>query len=162
MISSPVSISSKCRRRVHPQNQRLDTPRISPFVRYGAFKVKTVTGFELILLSPKRDFHYALQHVEKLLANVGVRFATAGIGRDAEQMRFHNRVAPGKQFHANAGAGIKNLARARPDEMLVGRGGIVKIENIGFVVTREFTQCADGRAHLRPLKGAEESNRDPD
>jgi hypothetical protein len=47
------------------------------------------------------DFKFSTKHMKEFLSLVGIRFTAAATGFDAEEVRLHRRVSPGKQLHAN-------------------------------------------------------------
>src|SRR6266568_6544703 len=150
----------KSRRRVHPQDPGLGASWIIPGVGHCALEIKTVAGLEAVFFSPEKNLQLALEHKKKLFTDVSVGFATARVWSNAEKMRLHDRISPGQQLHADSRASFQDFACIRPHQMFVGFRGVVKIENVGFVIARQFAQSADRRTHLRPLESTEESNRD--
>ncbi len=106
------------------------------------------------------DFKFAAEDVEKLLAFMGVRFAAAAAGFDAEEMRFHGSVAPGEEFHADIGAGFKDFALGRADERLSIAVSFKHGEDIRFVEAGDALKCGNGGAHLTAFEGAEKADGD--
>ena len=73
-------------------------------MRRGAFEIEAITRLEKVAFALiQANFEFTAQHVEEFLALMGIRFATTTAGLYAEKMRLHRGVAPGEQFHANAG-----------------------------------------------------------
>ena len=130
-------------------------------MRRGTFEIEAVTGFELevpLILQP--DFEVAAKDMEELLAFMGVRFAAATAGFDAEEMRFHGGVAPSEQLHADVGAGFENLAIGGVDQGRSIAVGFEKRKKVGFVETRDAAERGDGRAHLAAFERAEKTDGD--
>src|ERR1019366_1763763 len=93
---SAARSQSERRRRVHPQQPGFTRPRVLPAMRRGAFEVETVAAFQMVLFVGEGDLQFSAQDEQELLAFVGIRFTAAGARLDAEQVRFHDGVAPGK------------------------------------------------------------------
>src|ERR1035438_3846798 len=93
----------KRRRSVDPQEPGLATAGIFPVMRRGAFKIKAVAALQMVLLASQRDLQFSAEHEQELLAFVGVGLTAARFWFDSKKMRLHYFVAPGEQFHANAG-----------------------------------------------------------
>src|SRR5260370_13123381 len=93
-------------------------------MRCGALKIKTVAALQMVLLAVQSDLQLAAQHEEELLAFVGVGLATAGPGRDAEQVRLHYFVAPGEQLHAHSGTGFAPLSSGRSHQSGIRLSGL--------------------------------------
>src|SRR5271170_2476464 len=88
-------------------------------MRCGALEIEAVAGLEAVMtLLVQPDFEFTAQDMEKFLAFMGIGFAAAAAGFDAEEVRFHGGVAPGKQLHADGGAGLEDFALGRTDERL--------------------------------------------
>src|SRR5437763_7405522 len=103
-----------------------------------ALEIKTVTGFQSELFITEKNLQLAFQDVQKFLAHMRVRFAAAGIRGDSKEMRLHYSVTPSQQLHTDAGAGFKNFASIRFHQILIGFNGVMKLENVGFVITRQL------------------------
>src|SRR5438552_18667554 len=101
------------------------------------------------------DLQLALQYKKKFFPNVSVGFAAACPRSNAEQMRFHNRVSPSQQFHADSRSCFENFSSLGAHQMFVRLGGVVKIEYGGFVVAGKPAQRTDRSGHLRAFDGAE-------
>src|SRR6185437_7297922 len=132
IVSIAVLLPLERRRRIYPKHPGFRLAGIGPGVRGSALKIEAVAGLEQVVFAVESDFEFAAQHVEKLFAFVGIRVAAAGAGGDAEQVRFHDGVAPGQQFHAHARAGFQNLTPFRAHEMSVGLAGVEEVQNVGF------------------------------
>src|SRR5919109_2588611 len=125
MKSLSVTCSSKRGRRVDPQHPGFSAPRILPAMRNRAFKIKTVAGFQPIMFAfIQPDFKISPQHMQKFLSLVRVGFATASAGFHTKKVRFHRRVSPGEQFHANIRRGFQNFSFRRPDQALIFAGSL--------------------------------------
>src|SRR5689334_5486522 len=116
LSSFRLSSRSERRRSVHPQHPRLTASGIAPAVRGCALEVEAVAGLQAILITFERYVQLAPEYKKKFFALVGVGITTAGMGRDAKQVRLHNRVSPGEQLHTHAGARLEDLAALRPDQ----------------------------------------------
>src|SRR6202167_2881752 len=119
---------SKCWRSVDPQQPGLAAAGIFPVMRRGAFKIKAVAALQMVLLTVKRDLQLAAEHEQELFAFVRIRLATAGLGLNAEQMRLHDFIAPGEQFHAHSRTGLKHLALQRTHQSGIRFRRIEKIK----------------------------------
>src|SRR5262249_35213227 len=149
-------------RRVNPEYPGFCGAAIRPLVRHGAFEIEAIAPAELKVLIAQADLQFAFEYEEKFLAKGGVGFAAAGAGRDAERGRFHTRVAPGEQLHANAIPRLEHLAHFRANHGRVRFRRVVEIEDIVLVITRELAQRSHRSAHLRALERTEESDGDAD
>src|SRR5712692_3707411 len=158
-VSAPRACALKGRRSVDPQHPGLGAARVFPTMWRSALEVEAVTRLELVFLFFQRNVQFALQDVEKLFSLVSVRFAAAGLRSDAEQVRLHDGIAPGQEFHANTGPRFQHFALLRRHHSAVGFRRIKKIEDVGFVEARQLTQCGHRGAHVRTLESAEESQR---
>src|SRR5947209_8776583 len=114
-----------------------------------AFKIEAVTRFQLVFLAVNRDFKVSSQDVDKLLALVSIRISASRLRSDSKQMGLHHRVAPCQQFHSYTRARLENLPLRRTYAPSAGLTGIKKIQNVGFVEARQFTQRSHRPAHLR-------------
>src|SRR5260370_35845480 len=103
-------------------------------MRRGALKIETVAALEMVLLAVERDFELSAEYEQELLSFVGVGLATAGLRRDAEQVRLHDLVAPGEQLHAHSGAGIEDLTLGWAHQSCIQFRGVEKIKDVGAVV----------------------------
>src|SRR5690242_18016901 len=113
--SLSVMYLSKSRRRVDPQHPSFLAPRIPPAVRNRAFKIKAVAGLQPVMLAPiKPNFKIAPKDMQEFLAFVRIGLAAAPAGLHPKKMRFHRRVAPGKQFHAHVRRRFQNFPFGRP------------------------------------------------
>src|SRR5208283_1444910 len=111
--------NSESRRRIYPDYPGFGAPRVLPTVGRGTLKIEAVAGFENVMfLLVQPDFEFTAQDVEKLLALMSVGFAAAPAGFDAEEVRLHGGVAPGEEFHADAGRGFEDFAVLRANKML--------------------------------------------
>lgn len=104
----------------------------------------------------------ALEDVEELFPFVTVGFSAAGVGGDAEEMRFHYGATAREQFDAHAFADLQDFPFLLSDQRRLGLSSIEKVENVGFVEARQFAQGSNGGAHMGALQGAQESNGDTD
>src|SRR5438270_12086855 len=89
-----------------------------------------------------------------------IRFTAARARHYAEQMWFHDSVAPGQQLHVHAMPGIEPLALRRPNQRLLLRRGIEKIQDVEVVKARDAPQRTHRFAHLGTLQSAEKTERD--
>ena len=127
----------------------------------GAFKVKTVAGFEtVVFIVFQPNFEIAAEDVEKFFAFVGVGFAAAAAGAHAEEVRLHGGVAPGEEFHADAGSGFENFALGRAHETGILFRGFKKGKDIRAIETCDAAKRRDRGAHLAAFKGAEKTDGD--
>ena len=85
----------------------------------GTLEIEAVAGFEnVVFLLAQPDLKLAAQDVEKFLALVNVSFAAAPAGFDAEEVRLHGGIAPGEEFHADAGRGFEDFTVLGANEVL--------------------------------------------
>src|SRR6266403_828848 len=64
----------------------------------------------IMLLGVEPDLKISAKHVQEFLAFVRVGCTAAAPGLDAEKMRLHRRVPPGKQLHAHAWRGLQDFS----------------------------------------------------
>src|SRR5260370_37304861 len=127
---------SKTGRSVGPEDPGFGAPRVLPAVRGRAFEIEAITRLEKVAFALiQADFEFTAQHVEEFLALMGIRFAAATAGLDAEKMRFHGGVAPGEQLHANAGRSFQDFALPRADMALSVAVRFKQREEIDFLQT---------------------------
>src|SRR6266567_6874348 len=113
-----------------------------------------------MLLGVKPDFKTSAKDVQEFLAFVRIGLSTAATGFDAEKVRFHYRLPPGKQFHANVRSGLEDFSLMRAHQARIVAGGFEERENVGPIETGDAPEGGDRRAHLAALKGAEKTDRD--
>lgn len=108
----------------------------------AAFEVEAITFFEPVAFSAfEFDFEGAFQNIEKLFAFMGVGFAATCMRRDAEEVRLHHGIAPGKKFHAHTATGIENFAVSGADAARIRLRRVEKGENIHAI---EACEAAKG------------------
>jgi len=130
-------------------------------MRRGTFEIEAVAGLQTVMfLAVQPDFKVAAEHVEKFLAFVGVGFAAAAAGFDAEKMRFHHGISPGKQLHANVRGGFQNFSLMGPHEAGIIAGGLEEGQDVCAIEASDAAKRGDGRAHLAAFEGAEETHGD--
>jgi len=128
-------------------------------MRSRAFEIETVAGFQaVVLLAVQPDFKFAAKDVQKFFALVRIGFAAATARFDTEEMRFHRRIAPGEQFHANIRGGFQDFSLVGPDKTRIFTGGFEKRKDVRAIKAGDATERGDRRAHLAPLEAAEEPN----
>src|SRR6266478_3403691 len=156
-----ISLRSKRRRSIDPEQPRFRAAGIAPAMRRGAFEIEAVAGLQAIVFAlPQPDFKRATQDVEKFLAFVRVGFAAAPAGLDAEKMRLHGGVAPSQEFHAHASVGFQNFSLLGTHQAGVFSGGFEERKNIGAIETRDAPKSSDRRAHLAAFERAEKTDGD--
>src|SRR6266481_8637961 len=125
-------------------------------MRSRAFEIETVAGFQaVVLLAVQPDFKFTTKDVQKFFALVRIGFAAATAGFDAEEMRFHRRIAPGKQFHANVRRGLQDLSLRWPNEPGMFPGSFEKREDVGAIEAGNAAERGNRGAHLAALEAAE-------
>src|SRR6267142_524837 len=128
-------------------------------MRRRTFEVETVARFQMVvLLAVQPDFKISAKDVQKFLALVRVRLAAAAAGFDAEEMRFHHRIAPGQQFHANVRCGFQDFSLVGPNEPRIFAGGFEKREDVRAIEAGDAAERGDRGAHLAAFEAAEESH----
>lgn len=146
---------------IDPQDPGFDTAGIFPAVRHGTLEIEAVAGLQdVMFVAIEPDFEYAAKDVKELFAFVGVGFAAATTGLDAEEVRLHSSIAPGEKLHANAGRGFEDLPLRGPDEALGFAFGFEEGNDVGFVETGDALKGRDGAAHLAALESAEKADGD--
>jgi len=130
-------------------------------MRCGAFEIQTVAGLELVVaLIVKPDLEFAAENMKEFFAIVGIRFTAAATGLDAEEVRLHGSVAPGKKLHADVGAGFEDLAVGGMDQSGSIAIGLEKRQKVSSIKSSDAPERGDGRAHLAALERAEKADRD--
>src|SRR5579862_2909076 len=109
----------KSGRRVDPQKPSFVLAWILPAMRRHAFEIEAVAGAEFETVSVERNFQVSAQDVNKFLALVRVGLAAARLRRNAKQVRLHDGIAPGEQFHAHPTPGLQNFALRGADQVRV-------------------------------------------
>src|SRR5438105_2809577 len=143
-------------RRVDPQHPSFVLTWIFPAVRRSTFKIKAVSGLQPVFLFLELNLQLSTEHVKKFLAFVRVRLTAAGIGRDPKKVRLHDRITPGKQFHAHSGPGLQHFTVVGAYDAAIRFCRIKKIQDVRLVKPCQFAQRADRGTHVRPLQRAEE------
>src|SRR3954447_8135843 len=127
-------------------------------MRCGGLKVEAVAGFQAVFFAVDDDFQIATEHVDELFSIMCVGVAAASVWSDAEQVRLHDCVAPGQQFHAYATTCFENLAFFGTNTAAAYVFGVEEIQDIGFVKAGELAQSAHRAGHLRAFHGTEKSD----
>src|SRR6266849_2836713 len=128
-------------------------------MRSRAFEIKTVAGFQVVvLLAVQPDFKITAKDVQEFFALVRIGFAAAAAGFDAEEMRFHRRIAPGKQFHADIRCSLQDFSLRWANEPGMFPGGFEKREDVGAIEAGDTAKRGDRGAHLAALEAAEKSH----
>src|SRR6267143_2199437 len=96
--------------------------------------------------------------MQKFFALVRIGFAAATARFDAEEMRFHRRIAPGEQFHANIRGSFQDFSLVGPDEPRIFTGGFEKRKDVRVIKAGDATERGDRRAHLAAFESAEKSH----
>ena len=148
VLANAFSSQLESGRRINPKYQRLRAAWVRPLVRHCALEVKAVARFQAILFIAEKNLQLAFQNVQKFFTDMGIRFAAACVGSDAKKVRLHDCVAPGQQLHADAWASLKHFPGFGFHQILVRFRSVVEIDNIGFVLARQFAQSSDRCAHL--------------
>src|SRR3989442_912795 len=113
----------------------------------------------IMLLGVEPDLKISAQDVQEFLSFVRVGFAAAATGFDAEKMRFHRRVSPGKKFHAHVRRRLQDFSLIRAHQARIIVGSFEEGKNVRAVKARDAAQRGDRRAHLPALESAEKSDR---
>src|SRR5438132_12966916 len=113
----------------------------------------------IMLLGVEPDLKISAQDVQEFLSFVRVGFAAAATGFDAEKMRFHRRVSPGKKFHAHVRRGLQDFSLIRAHQARIIAGGFEEGKNVCAVEARDAPQRGDRRTHLAARERAEKSDR---
>src|SRR6266567_2790064 len=111
-----------------------------------------------MLLGVKPDFKTSAKDVQKLLPLVRIGFSAPATGFDAEKVRFHYRLPPGKQFHANVRSGLEDFSLMRTHQARIVARGFEERENVGAIETGDAPQRGDRRAHLAAFQGAQKAD----
>src|SRR5258708_35202561 len=111
-----------------------------------------------MLLGVKPDFKTSTKDVQKFLTFVRIGFSAAATGFDAEKVRFHYRLSPGKQLHANVRSGFEDFSLMRANQARIVAGGFRERGNGGAIGTVDSAEGGVRRAPLSALQGAEESH----
>ena len=128
-------------------------------MRRRAFEVETVARFQtVVLLAVQPDFKISAKDVQEFFALVRIGFAAPAAGFDAEEMRFHHRIAPGQQFHANLRGGFQDFSLVGPNEPGMFAGSFKKREDVGAVEAGNAAESGDRGAHLAALETAKKSH----
>src|SRR3981189_1142771 len=102
---------SECWWRVDPYQPRFLPSGVFPPVRSRTFKVEAVARFQMVMFfAVQRNVELPPKDVQEFLAFVRVGFAAAPTGFDAEKVRLHHRVSPGKQLHAHIRSGFEDFS----------------------------------------------------
>jgi hypothetical protein len=146
-------------RGVDPQNPGFGTPGVFPAMGPGTFEIEAIAGLKTVMaLILEPDLKFTAQDVEEFLAFMGIRFTAAPAGFDAKKVRFHGGVAPGKEFHADLGAGFEDLALGGTNEGLDVPIRLKHRKDIGLVETCDALERGDRRAHLAAFESTQEAN----
>src|SRR5256884_20514 len=113
----------------------------------------------IMLLGVEPDLKISAQDVQEFLPFVRVGFAAAATGFDAEKMRFHRRVSPGKKFHAHVRRRLQDFSLIRAHQARIIAGSFEEGKNVRAVKARDAAQRGDRGAHLAALESAEKSDR---
>ncbi len=128
-------------------------------MRSRAFEIEAVAGFQVVvLLAVQPDFKITTKDVQEFFALVRIGFAAAAAGFDAEEVRFHRRIAPGKQFHANVRRSLQDFSLRWANEPGMFAGGFEKREDVGAIEAGDTTERGDRGAHLAALETAKKSH----
>src|SRR5437879_1321615 len=114
----------------------------------------------IMLLSVEPDLKISAQDVQEFLSFVRVGFAAAATGFDAEKMRFHRRVSPGKKFHAHVRRGLQDSSLIRAHQARIIAGGFEEGKNVRAVKASDAAQRGDRGTHLAAFEAAEKTDRD--
>src|SRR5690242_10050049 len=152
-------LPSKCWRRVDPQHPGFLAPRILPAVRNRAFKIKTIAGFQPVMLAwIQPNFKIAAEHMQKFFSLVRIGFTASAARFHPKKVRFHRRVSPGKQFHADVGRGFQNFSFRRPDQALSFTRRLEKREYVRAIELGDTAKGCDRRTHLAALERAQKAD----
>src|SRR5260370_5118393 len=114
----------------------------------------------IMLLGVEPNFKVSAKDVQEFLALVRVGFTAAASGFDAEKMRLHRRVSPGKQFHAHVRGSLQDFPLIWAYEARIIAGSFEEGENVGAIEAGDAAQGGDRGAHLAALEGAEKTDGD--
>src|SRR5437879_8730540 len=115
----------------------------------------------IMLLGVEPDLKISAKDVQEFLAFVRVGCTAAAPRFDAEKMRLHRRVPPGKQLHAHAWRGLQDFSLMWAHETRIIAGGLEEWKNVGAVEAGDAAQRGNRGAHLAALEGAEKTDGDP-
>src|SRR5258708_12784998 len=87
----------------------------------------------IMLLGVQPDLKISAKDVQEFLAFVRVGCAAAAPGFDAEKMRLHRRVSPGKQLHAHAWRGLQDFSLMWAHEARIIARGFEQGKNVRTV-----------------------------
>src|SRR5208337_4913614 len=107
---------------------------------------------EPVLFLFQRDHQLALQYIQELFSLVGIGIAAARIRRHAKKMWLHHGIPPSQQLHANAGTSFQHFSLSRLHLPAARPRRIKKIQNVGFIKSRQLAQRSHRPAHLQPLE----------
>jgi len=128
-------------------------------MRSGAFEIEAVAGFQKIMfLAVQPNFKIAAKDMQEFLSLMRIGFAAAPARFDAEKMRFHSRIAPGKQFHADIRSGLQDFSLAGTNEPRVFPGSFEKRKNVCAIEAGDAAERGDRGAHLAAFEAAEKSH----
>src|SRR5260370_25037218 len=113
-----------------------------------------------MFLGDNPDFEISAKDVKKFLAFVRIGLSAAATRFDAEKVRFHHRLPPGKQLHANVRCRLEDFSLMRPHQARIIAGGFEERENVGAIETGDAPQGSDRGAHLAALQSAEKTDGD--
>src|ERR1700687_521394 len=114
----------------------------------------------IMLLGVQPDLKISAKDVQEFLAFVRVGCTAAAPGFDAEKMRLHRRVSPGKQLHAHAWRGLQDFSLMRAHEARIIARGLEEGKNGRTVEAGDAAQRGSGGAHRAALEGAEKTDGD--
>src|SRR5271155_3467782 len=90
-----------------------------------------------------------------------VRGAASAARTDAKDVRLHDGVAPGKQFHAHTRGGFEDFPLGGSYELWILSRRLEKRKNIRAIEAGDAAKGGDGRAHLAAFESAEEAHGNP-
>ena len=150
---------SKSWRGVYPQHPRFPPPGIFPAMWRGTFKIQTVAGLKLVMvLAVQPDMKLAAEYMKKFFAFVRIRFAATATRLDPEEVRLHDGLAPGEEFHAHVRSGFKNFSLRGAHEARIFTRSLKEGKDIGAVETGNAAKRGNGGAHLAAFEGAQKSH----
>src|SRR6266699_4943491 len=112
----------------------------------------------IMLLRVEPDLKISAKHVQEFLAFMRVGCTAAAPGFDAEKVRLHRGVPPGKQLHAHAWRGLQDFSLMWAHKTRIIAGGFEERKNVGAVEAGDAAQRGNRRAHLAALEGAEKAH----
>src|SRR5260370_9004907 len=110
-----------------------------------------------MFLAVQPALELAAQDVQKFFAFVRIGFAAPSTGTDAEEVRLHGHIAPGKKLHTHAAFRLQDFSLLRTHEAGILAGGLKEGEDVRVVKARDPPKSGDRRAHLPAFPGPQKA-----